>query len=111
MCIRDRNSGGRGRQISEFWSKSEFQDSQGYTEKPCLKKTKRKKERKEKKERKQKFKRHVAEKKLQETKFELLCKDLFSPKLKCKEFALLSTFLFSFFASPHICSYMGCIGT
>jgi hypothetical protein len=24
------------------WSKSEFQDNQGYTEKPCLKKTKQK---------------------------------------------------------------------
>jgi hypothetical protein len=30
--------GGRGRQISEFKASlvSEFQDSQGYTEKPCL---------------------------------------------------------------------------
>jgi hypothetical protein len=38
--------GGRGRQISEFEAslelseQSEFQDSQGYTEKPCLEKTK-----------------------------------------------------------------------
>jgi hypothetical protein len=37
--------GGRGRQISEFeaslvYIQSEFQDSQGYTEKPYLKKTK-----------------------------------------------------------------------
>jgi hypothetical protein len=33
--------GGRGRQISEFKARglqSEFQDSQGYTEKPCLRK-------------------------------------------------------------------------
>jgi hypothetical protein len=44
--------GGRGRQISEFKASlvyiSEFQDSKGYTEKPCLekqnKKTKTKKE-------------------------------------------------------------------
>jgi hypothetical protein len=36
---------GRGRQISEFGLQSEFQDSQGYTEKPCLEtqKTKNKK--------------------------------------------------------------------
>jgi hypothetical protein len=38
--------GGRGRQISEFEAslvyKSEFQDSQGYKEKACLKKTKTK---------------------------------------------------------------------
>ena len=35
--------GGRGRQISEFETSlvnSEFQDSQGYTEKPCLEKPK-----------------------------------------------------------------------
>jgi hypothetical protein len=36
--------GDRGRRISEFEAslvyKNEFQDSQGYTEKPCLKKTK-----------------------------------------------------------------------
>jgi hypothetical protein len=37
--------GGRGRRISEFKARtqslqSEFQDSQDYTEKPCLKKTK-----------------------------------------------------------------------
>jgi hypothetical protein len=39
--------GGRGRQISEFKASlvyREFQDSQGYTEKPCLKKKKKKKE-------------------------------------------------------------------
>jgi hypothetical protein len=39
--------GSRGRQISEFEDslvyKSEFQDSQGYTEKPCLEKPKKKK--------------------------------------------------------------------
>jgi hypothetical protein len=38
--------GGRGWQISEFgpaWS-TEFQDNQGYTEKPCLKKPKTKKQ-------------------------------------------------------------------
>jgi hypothetical protein len=37
--------GDRGRQISEFEAtglQSEFQDSQGYTEKPCLKKAKSK---------------------------------------------------------------------
>jgi hypothetical protein len=49
--------GGRGRQISEFKAsliyKSEFQDSQGYTEKPCLEKTKKDKKEKKKKERKQ----------------------------------------------------------
>jgi hypothetical protein len=41
------HSGGRGRRISEFEAslvyKSEFQDSQGYTEKPCLEKPKKKK--------------------------------------------------------------------
>ena len=35
--------GGRGKQISEFKAslvlQSEFQDNQGYTEKPCLTKT------------------------------------------------------------------------
>jgi hypothetical protein len=40
--------GGRGRQISEFKGQpglqTEFQDSQGYTEKPCLKKQKPKKQ-------------------------------------------------------------------
>jgi hypothetical protein len=42
--------GGRGRRISEFEaSLSEFQDSQGYTEKPCLEKSKKKKKKKEKK--------------------------------------------------------------
>jgi hypothetical protein len=38
--------GGRGRQISEFQAilvYSEFQDSQGYTEKPCLEKPKKEK--------------------------------------------------------------------
>jgi hypothetical protein len=38
--------GGRGRRISEFKAslvyKSEFQDSRGYAEKPCLKKQKTK---------------------------------------------------------------------
>jgi hypothetical protein len=35
--------GGRGRRISEFKAnQSEFQDSQGYTEKPCLEKNKNK---------------------------------------------------------------------
>jgi hypothetical protein len=42
--------GGRGRRISEFEAslvyKSEFQDSQGYTEKPCLEKPKKKKKKK-----------------------------------------------------------------
>jgi hypothetical protein len=40
--------GGRGRQISEFKANlvyREFQDSQGYTEKPCLEKPKKKKKR------------------------------------------------------------------
>ena len=40
--------GGRGKQVSEFraslvYRVSEFQDSQGYTEKPCLEKPKEKK--------------------------------------------------------------------
>jgi hypothetical protein len=43
--------GGRGRQISELEInlvyRSEFQDSQGYTEKPCLEKPKKKKKTKE----------------------------------------------------------------
>jgi hypothetical protein len=30
--------GDRGRKFSEFGLQSKFQDSQGYTEKPCLKK-------------------------------------------------------------------------
>jgi hypothetical protein len=43
--------GGRDRQISEFEAnlpglQSEFQDSQGYTEKPCLEKKERKEGRK-----------------------------------------------------------------
>jgi hypothetical protein len=58
--------GGRGRRISEFEAslglQSEFQDSQGYTEKPCLKqtnkqtKTKTKKKTKKKKKRKERKK-------------------------------------------------------
>ena len=36
------------------WSKSEFQDSQGYTEKPCLAKKKKKKEKKKKKKKEKK---------------------------------------------------------
>ena len=44
----------RGRQISEFEARlvysSEFQDSQGYTEKPCLEKKKKKRKGKKKKE-------------------------------------------------------------
>jgi hypothetical protein len=43
---RTQDSGGRGRRISEFEASlvySEFQDSQGYTEKPCLGKKKKKK--------------------------------------------------------------------
>jgi hypothetical protein len=44
------HSGGRGRWISEFevslvYLQSEFQDSQGYTEKPCLEKQKQKQKR------------------------------------------------------------------
>jgi hypothetical protein len=43
---------GRGRQISEFQAslglQSEFQDSQGYTEKLCLEKTKKEKEERKK---------------------------------------------------------------
>jgi hypothetical protein len=45
-------SRGRGRQISEFEGSlvfKEFQDSQGYTEKPCLEKTKKKKKKKKNK--------------------------------------------------------------
>jgi hypothetical protein len=42
--------GGRGRWISEFKAslvyRVKFQDSQGYTEKPCLEKTKKKKKKK-----------------------------------------------------------------
>jgi hypothetical protein len=49
--------GGRGRQISEFRGQpglqSEFQDSQGYTEKPCLGKKKKKKKKKTKQNKKQ----------------------------------------------------------
>jgi hypothetical protein len=36
------------------WSTSEFQDSQGYTEKPCLKKKKRKEKKRKEKKRKEK---------------------------------------------------------
>jgi hypothetical protein len=43
--------GGRGRRISEFEAslvyKSEFQDSQGYTEKPCLEKQNKTKQNKQ----------------------------------------------------------------
>jgi hypothetical protein len=50
--------GGRGRRISEFWAslglQSELQDSQGYTEKPCLKKKKKNQKKKEKKKKKKK---------------------------------------------------------
>jgi hypothetical protein len=60
--------GGRGRQISVFKAslvyKSEFQDSQGYTEKPCLE-TKQNKTRQNKREREGKAnKRRSWEKKL-----------------------------------------------
>jgi hypothetical protein len=48
--------GGRDRQISEIWGQpdlqSEFQDSQGYTEKPCLEKPKKKKKKKRKEKKK-----------------------------------------------------------
>jgi hypothetical protein len=42
-CLLSQHLGGRGRQISEFkaslvYKQSEFQDSQGYTEKPCVEK-------------------------------------------------------------------------
>jgi hypothetical protein len=40
-CLYSQYSGGRGRQISELKAililQTEFQDSQGFTEKPCLK--------------------------------------------------------------------------
>jgi Sec-independent protein translocase protein TatA len=46
--------GGRGRWISEFKAslvyKSEFQDSQGYTEKPCLKQQQQQQHKKENKQ-------------------------------------------------------------
>jgi hypothetical protein len=46
----------RGRQISEFEARlvysSEFQDSQGYTEKPCLEKKKKQKKNKTKQQQK-----------------------------------------------------------
>jgi hypothetical protein len=45
--------GDRGRRVSELEAslvyKSEFQDSQGYTEKPCLKKTNKQTKNKKKK--------------------------------------------------------------
>ena len=45
--MKDKNKHGRGRQISELRGQSglqsEFQDSQGYTQKPCLEKTKQNK--------------------------------------------------------------------
>jgi hypothetical protein len=49
--------GGRGRRISEFEAsliqiQSEFQDSQDYTEKPCLEKRERERERERKREKK-----------------------------------------------------------
>jgi hypothetical protein len=56
--------GGRGRQISEFEAslepglQNEFQDSQGYTEKPCLEKPKKKKK-KERKEGRKRFDMHT----------------------------------------------------
>jgi hypothetical protein len=47
--------GGRGRQISEFEASLvyEFQDSQSYTEKPCLEKTKKTKKNKKTKPQKE----------------------------------------------------------
>lgn len=45
--LKSQHSRGRCGKISEFEArlvKSEFQDSQGYTEKPCLKKTSKQKE-------------------------------------------------------------------
>ena len=53
--------------MTDFWVQdqpglhSEFQDNQGYTEKPCLKKKKKKKRKKEKKKEKEKRKRKKAE--------------------------------------------------
>jgi hypothetical protein len=54
--------GGRGRRISEFEAsqpglQSEFQDSQDYTEKPCLKKKQKTKKKERKKARKKERKR------------------------------------------------------
>jgi hypothetical protein len=49
-CLESQHLGGRGRWITEFKAslvyKSEFQDSQVYTEKPCFKKPKKKKKKK-----------------------------------------------------------------
>jgi hypothetical protein len=50
-CLKSQHLGGRGRWISEFKAsrlKSEFQDSQGYTEKPCLEKQNKTKQNKTK---------------------------------------------------------------
>ena len=52
--------GGRGRRISELVQgqpglQSEFQDSQDYKEKPCLKKPKKKKKKEKKRKRKKKM--------------------------------------------------------
>jgi hypothetical protein len=62
--------GVRGRQISEFEASPGLQDSQGYTEKPCLEKQKnkptnkkRKKERKKRKEKKRKEKKRKEKRK------------------------------------------------
>jgi hypothetical protein len=54
-CLRSQHLGGRGRWISEFeaslvYKVSKFQDSQGYTEKPCLEKPREKKKKERKKE-------------------------------------------------------------
>jgi hypothetical protein len=52
-CLSSQHSGGRGRGRWISWVlgqpslQTEFQDSQGYTEKPCLEKKKKKKKRKE----------------------------------------------------------------
>jgi hypothetical protein len=53
--------GGRGRRISEFKASLvyEFQDSQGYTEKPCLDKQKQKQKQQKQKKRKRKEKRNL----------------------------------------------------
>ena len=66
---------GRQRQ-ADFWVwgqsvlQSEFQDSQGYTEKPCLKKWKKKRKEKKKKERKKKEKKRKRKKKRKKRKEE-----------------------------------------
>jgi hypothetical protein len=55
--------GGRGRQVSEFEAslglQSEFQDSQGCTEKPCLEKKKKKKQNKTNKTKQNKTKKRL----------------------------------------------------